>query len=291
MATLNTLLQQLTAASQAVSINRYQAYDLQLDVDLVKHWFDAPVEFLWFVRENGSSLELLNAPRSLTTIEQIAEMSCWKAIFHITLARELVQISAAEALAIARKVKPYRHSGNLVQRPDGTSIALFRTMGVQDSFGVFDVITSLKGVTFSFAQGLARGGLQTFELDLIERCVRDSLVDATSSLFTRTRHFQIEVPLEHSRAPALLDANSFRSLFASDGAVVLPEVWMKEAGQVVESVVLPAPPSTPEDQIKENWLKPFKAEMRSRRGNLLGMRFGCSASHAGAGQAKSVSLF
>jgi len=291
MATLNTLVQQMTAASQAVSQNNYQAHDLKLDVDLVSHWYGAPVEFLWFVRESGSSLELLNAPRSLITIEQIATMACWKAIYQITQAGELVQVSPAEALAIARKVKTYRNSGNLVQRPDGTSIALFRTMGVQDCFGVFDVVTSLKGVAFSFAQGLVRGGLQTFELDLIERCVRDALVDATSSLFTRTRQFQIEVPLEHSRAPALLDVNSFRSLFANDGVVVMPEVWMKEAGQVVASVVLPAPPATPEDQLKENWLKPFKAEMRSRRGSLQGMRFGCRAPHAGAGQAKSAALF
>jgi hypothetical protein len=291
MATLNTLLQQITAASEAVSKNNYQAHDLKIDIDQVRFWFDAPVEFLWFIRETGSTLELLNAPRSRRTIEQIAPMDCWKAVYHINLARELVPTTAAQATSIVNKAQAYRYSGNLVQRPDGTSIAMFRSIPVQDRFGVYDVFTSLRGVNFSFEHGLQRAGLQTFELDLIERCVRDALVDATSSLFSRTRLFQYEILLEHSRQPAVLDADSFRSLFANDGGVVMPQVWMKEAGQVVASVVLPAAPSSTEEDLKTQWLAPFKAAMRSRRGSLHGVRFGCGMPQSGTAHASSAELF
>lgn len=291
MANLSNLLQQLIAVSESISKDKYLAHDLKVDAEQVRFWFNAPVEFLWFVRESGTAMELLNTPRSLRTVEQIAHMDCWKAVFHINLAREVVPVTPTMAVSIAQKVKPYRYSGNLVQRPDGASIALFRTISVQDRVGVFDVLTSLSGVSFGFAQGLQRAGLQPFELDLIERCVSDALVDSTSSLFSRTRQFQYEILLEHSRQPAVLDANSFRSLFANDGAVVMPQLWMKEEGQVVESVVLPAAPTSTEELIKTQWLAPFKAEMRSRRGNLQGLRFGCVMPQAGMAQVKTATLF
>lgn len=255
-------------AKSIAGASNYTLFDLKQDCSTVFDLAADDAVFLWFVRENGTHIEPLALPRARKSVDCIVDMECWKAIFRIDLARGIVLLNRQQARHLAESVKPFRADSGLVWRPNGKLVAAYDFSSVPDRCGVYDATLRLENFEWTLS-GNARPAISKAEFKLIERSVLHALIEKTQTLFTQIRRVSYRV-----NATAELDSSEFCDWYCgkpqSSNGVRFPRLWYRSGGERYYSPSLPAVTATE----AQAWMSPFKAMIRTARGDLRGVRFG-----------------